>query len=122
MVAATGIGSGLDIESLVTQLVAAERIPAENRLFQQESELTSEISAFGAFQGALGTLQTSLTALTQASTFEQRTASSNNLLQLSATADSSAAPRPRAAPVTSAVFPASRTLWVRVRLLSVSAR
>ena len=53
MVQATGIGSGLDIEGLVTQLVNAERAPVENRLLQRETRLTSELSAFGRLQSAL---------------------------------------------------------------------
>lgn len=78
MVAATGIGSGLDIESLVGQLVAAERAPAENRLLQRETRLTSELSAFGTLQGALGGLQSSLESLAGEATFGQRTANSTD--------------------------------------------
>ena len=47
MITAAGIGSGLDIEGLVTQLVAAERAPTENRLNRQDAQLTAELSAFG---------------------------------------------------------------------------
>lgn len=57
MITVSGIGSGLDIESLVTQLVAAERGPTENRLLQQDARLTSELSAFGVFKGALSSFQ-----------------------------------------------------------------
>ncbi|MEO0435479.1 MAG: flagellar filament capping protein FliD [Pseudomonadota bacterium] len=78
MVAATGIGSGLDIESLVTQLVAAERAPTETRLLQREARLTSEISAFGTLQGALSSLQASAQSLANASTFSQRLVTSSN--------------------------------------------
>lgn len=78
MVAATGIGSGLDIEGLVTQLVAAERGPTESRLVQREARFTSELSAFGTLQGALSSLQGSVNRLASASTFDQRSVSSGD--------------------------------------------
>jgi len=78
MLTATGIGSGLDIEGLVTQLVAAERAPAEDRLNRRESSLTAELSAFGSFKGALANFQTSLADLNVLSTFGQHTATSTN--------------------------------------------
>ena len=53
MITAAGVGSGLDIESLVTQLVAAERSPVENRILRQDAQITAELSAFGTFKNAL---------------------------------------------------------------------
>lgn len=93
MVAATGIGSGLDIESLVTQLVAAERTPTESRLTQQEIELTAELSAFGSYKGALSSFQSSLAQLHSLSTFSQRLASSSDedIVNISAGADAATA-------------------------------
>ncbi|MFK7828961.1 MAG: flagellar filament capping protein FliD [Congregibacter sp.] len=91
MVAATGIGSGLDIESLVTQLVAAEGAPAEARLVRREAQLTSQLSAFGSLQGSLSNIQTSLTTLSNLSTFSQRSSSSSNSAALGISASSSAA-------------------------------
>jgi flagellar hook-associated protein 2 len=88
---ATGIGSGLDIEGLVSQLVAAERGPVENRLLQREARLTSEISALGTLQGALAGVQDSVDGLTTLGTFEQRSASVTNSSALSVSVDSSAA-------------------------------
>ena len=86
MLTATGIGSGLDIEGLVSQLVAAERAPAENRLNRQESDLTAELSAFGLFKSALSSFQTSLGKLNDFSTFAQRvsTSSDESVVSLSA--------------------------------------
>ncbi|MFT7287390.1 MAG: flagellar hook-associated protein 2, partial [Halieaceae bacterium] len=91
MVAATGVGSGLDIEGLVTQLVNAERAPAENRLLQRETRLTSELSAFGTLQGALSGVQSSLSSLSSLSTFNQRSAATSNSAVLTATASADAA-------------------------------
>lgn len=91
MVAATGIGSGLDIEGLVTQLVAAERGPTETRLVQREAQLTSQLSAFGTLQGALSSLQSSVDTLADTATFSQRSAGSSNDDALGVSANAQAA-------------------------------
>ncbi len=90
MLTATGIGSGLDIEGLVTQLVAAERAPVENRLNRQESDLTAELSAFGLFKSALSSFQTSLSKLNEFSTFAQRVSTSSDESVVSLTAGAGA--------------------------------
>ena len=46
------ISHGLDVESLVTQLVGAEVAPAANRLLIREAQYQAEISAYGAPKGA----------------------------------------------------------------------
>jgi len=93
MLTATGIGSGLDIEGLVTQLVAAERAPIEGRLNRRESSLTAELSAFGSFKGVLASFQDTLARLNTLSTFSQRTASSSdeNIVSVNAGGDATAA-------------------------------
>jgi flagellar hook-associated protein 2 len=78
MLTAAGVGSGLDIEGLITQLVAAERDPVEARLERKESELKQEISAFGTLKSALSTFQDSASNLNRLSTYNQRTAASTN--------------------------------------------
>jgi len=91
MVSATGIGSGLDIEGLVTQLVSAERAPTAGRLLRREASLTSEISAFGTLKGALAAFQTQVSALNSLSTFNQRTANTSDADTVTASASQSAA-------------------------------
>jgi len=91
MITATGIGSGLDIESLVNQLVSAERTPAETRLLNQEATLTSELSGFGLLKSSLAAFQSSLADLTKQSTFGQRTATSSNTDIIAVSANTSAA-------------------------------
>ncbi len=90
MLTATGIGSGLDIESLVTQLVAAERAPTDARLTRQETRLTAELSAFGTFKGALAGFQNSLANLNNPAKFGQYTATSSNSDLVGVSADSKA--------------------------------
>lgn len=61
-IVSAGIGSGLDVNGLVSGLIAAERAPADTRLKRDESSAKAQISAFGALSGALSGLQTALDA------------------------------------------------------------
>ncbi|MES0874450.1 flagellar filament capping protein FliD [Sinimarinibacterium thermocellulolyticum] len=58
-----GVGSGLDIASLVSQLVAAERAPAQTRLSTAQSRINVQLSAIGTFKGALSDVRSKLDAL-----------------------------------------------------------
>ena len=69
-ITASGMGSGMDINSLVSQLVAAERGPVESRLNQREAKLQTQISAIGSFKGALSAFQAAIASLKNASTFQ----------------------------------------------------
>lgn len=86
-----GIGSGLDINSLVSKLVDAEKTPQTTRLDTKEAELQARLSAFGTLKGALSSLQTSLSGLTSLSTYRGRTATSSDTDVLTATAGTTAA-------------------------------
>ncbi len=59
----TTIGSGLDIPTLVSQLVAAERAPSANRINTQGTAATAKLSALGSIKSSLGSLQSALDAL-----------------------------------------------------------
>jgi flagellar hook-associated protein 2 len=85
-----GLGSGLDINSLVTQLVDAEKAAPTNRLDQREAKLQARLSAYGTLKGALSKLQTSLTSLTTSSTFQNKSVSSSDEKVLTATTVSTA--------------------------------
>ncbi|MGB1907838.1 MAG: flagellar filament capping protein FliD, partial [Spongiibacter sp.] len=73
-VTAQGIGSGLDISGLVSQLVEAERAPQANRLAGKEARIQARLSAFGSLKSALDTFKNSLSALKNAETFSKRSA------------------------------------------------
>ena len=83
---ASGIGSGLDVNDLLRQIVEAERAPAENRLNLQEAKAQAEISAFGSLKSAVTSFKTSLTSLKTASGFSVNKVSvgDNSLLTASA--------------------------------------
>lgn len=68
-ISSLGVGSGLDINSLVKQLVAAERAPKESRLTRDDAKLTAEFSALATLKGALSGLQAASRALRDADSF-----------------------------------------------------
>lgn len=55
-----GIGSGLQVDSIVSGLVAAERKPADDRLNALESTTKAQISAFGSITSAMSSLSAAL--------------------------------------------------------------
>jgi flagellar hook-associated protein 2 len=91
-IVASGAGSGLDIANLVSQLVAAEADPTNARLNSRETNLDSELSAFGTLKSALSTFQSSVTKLEDESAFLVYTAASSNEEGFTATANSKAVP------------------------------
>lgn len=62
-ISSLGVGSGMDINSLVSELVAAERAPREQRITRQESRLTTEFTALAMLKGGMAGLQASAGAL-----------------------------------------------------------
>jgi len=88
----SGIGSGIDIESLVTQLIAAEGQPATNRINRKEATLQADLSAYGSLKSALSSFQTAVKALNDPADFLGRTSTSSNTEVFSATADETAVP------------------------------
>jgi flagellar hook-associated protein 2 len=90
MVGITGIGSGIDIDSIVTAMVNAERAPKTSQLDRLEKATTTRISAIGSLTGALNTFKTAIDSLNKTSLFESRTASSSNTSALKVTATTTA--------------------------------
>lgn len=86
----TGIGSGLDINSIVKAMVDAETAPKASQLNRLEKATTTKISALGSLKGALSDFQTTMKDLNKKSLFENRTAVSSNTEALSATANKTA--------------------------------
>lgn len=73
-----GIGSGLDIDNIVKQLVSAERAPAQNRINRGVQEAESQVSALGKLKSALSDLEGSMSSLADSSAFNGREAASSN--------------------------------------------
>jgi flagellar hook-associated protein 2 len=91
MIRSPGISSGLDVNALVTQLVAAERAPASQRIQRQDTRLATQISALGAMRGSLANLQSGIAPLRTESAFQTRTTTSSDAEILTGSASSTAA-------------------------------
>ena len=61
-ITSAGVGSGLPVESLVSQLMAVERAPI-NVIDTKEADITAKLTAFGTMKSALANLQTAARAL-----------------------------------------------------------
>lgn len=91
-ITSAGLGSGLDIESLVSQLVSAEGQPTALRLNRKEVALQADLSAFGTLKGAMSAFQSSVQSLKLPSAFQLRTATSSNTDLFTVSAGSAAVP------------------------------
>ena len=90
MLSSPGIGSGLDVRSIVAQLMAVERQPIL-KLDVREAGLQAKISGFGQLQGAVSSFQSAMKGLSQASKFLVFDAITSKKEVLTAEASSSAA-------------------------------
>ncbi len=68
-IASLGLGSGIDIRSIVDGLVAAERQPQEFLLTRQESDIQAKLSSYGVFKSGLSSFRSSLSGLRDAGKF-----------------------------------------------------
>jgi flagellar hook-associated protein 2 len=89
---APGVGSGLDIATLVEKLVAAERAPLDQRIARQRSAATTEISALASLKSGVSTLRDALSGLRSLSSFAIRSATSSNTDIFTASADTTVLP------------------------------
>ncbi|HEV2538909.1 MAG TPA: flagellar filament capping protein FliD [Frateuria sp.] len=87
---AAGVGSGLDVNGLVSQLVAAKRAPQQSAIDSQKASAQTQLSALGQVTAALSALQSSLSSLNDGSAFTVRKTSVGDSTLLSASASSTA--------------------------------
>lgn len=85
-----GMGSGIDIRTIVDGLVAAERQPAEFQLTKKETQLQAKLSSFGTFKSALSDFRSSLAGLRDSSKFTALQATSSNSEVITASVGSNA--------------------------------
>jgi flagellar hook-associated protein 2 len=69
-ISSPGIGSGLDVTSIVTGLVNSERVPFEARIATQEDEATDKITALGSLVSAVSAFRDAAKKLNNSSLFE----------------------------------------------------
>ncbi|WP_432380105.1 flagellar filament capping protein FliD [Duganella sp. P38] len=86
-----GIGSGLNVNDIVSKLMAVESQPLTN-FDKKSASYLSQVSAFGNLSGALGTFQSSLSSLTSLSSFQTRVATPGDSSIFTATATGDALP------------------------------
>ena len=91
-ISSAGIGSGLDVDSIVTKLMDIEKQPLTT-LQTQASTLNSKISAFGTLKSQMSTLNDAVARLALPATWNARTVSSSNnsAVSVSTSGDSSTA-------------------------------
>ncbi len=85
-------GSVIDVNSLVSQLVAATRAGQDATISKQTQAVTTQISALGTLKSALSTFQGSLSTIDTVSAFNAATASSSDATVFTAIAGTSATP------------------------------
>ena len=85
-----GLGSGLDINGLVTQLVQAEGAPRQTALARKESTLQARLSAFGSFRGAAEKFRSAVARLKDTASFQARKAVSADNTRFTASATTTA--------------------------------
>lgn len=90
VISSTGIGSGLDINSIVSSLTTSAGAAETNALKRRETALSTQVSAFGTFSSALATLQATLTTLQDPTKLAGRTATLADTSIATATATSTA--------------------------------
>jgi len=73
-----GIGSGLQLESIVEAYINSEAIPQELRLQEKEDRLGLELSGVGSFKSALSSFDDILSTLTKSDAFNKQTITSSS--------------------------------------------
>ena len=76
-ISSTGIGSGLDVNSIVTQLVAIEKQPLKT-LQTAASKLQSQVSIYGTIKSQIATMQDAATKLAKDSSWTVQAATSSD--------------------------------------------
>jgi len=92
VISSTGIGSGLDINGIVTSLTTAAGLAQNTQLSDRKSSLTAQVSAYGTFRSALSTLQATLKTLETPTTLAGRTATISDSKVASGSATAGAIP------------------------------
>lgn len=82
----------MDINGLVTQLVASERTISDIQLNRETDRITSKFSALGSLKGSISSFQSTLSGLVTATDYDNKLVSSSDLGKVSATVTDQAVP------------------------------
>jgi len=89
-ITAIGTGSGIDLETLVTDLIAAEREPREISLNLKETVANAKFSSLGNLKSNVSEFRDSLANLKDITSYSARTATSGNMSLFTVTAEANA--------------------------------
>jgi len=87
-ITSAGIGSGIDVESLITRLLSLERQPI-NQLKERTDGLKTQLSAIGKLQSSMSTLRDAANKLSRSDNFGANSAASSDASTATATATAS---------------------------------
>ena len=90
LLSSTGLGSGLDVESIVKATMAVERQP-EDLITAANTDLKSQLSTYGQLQSYISAFQDKANALTSVSLWSQTVASSSDTSAATVTTGTGAA-------------------------------
>ena len=85
-------GSQIDVQSLVSQLVAADRATPDAQINRDSTRVTTQISAVGQLMGSMSNFRSALSSLKTVDVFSTRSASSSDTATLTASANPKAVP------------------------------
>ncbi|GLX83125.1 flagellar filament capping protein FliD [Thalassotalea eurytherma] len=96
LITSAGVGSGLDLESIISATLDAENLPKLQKFQEKEGELTVELSAVGAVKSSLSSLEDVIEKLADIDNFNKRTATvtqpdSGDLISVTASEDATPA-------------------------------
>ncbi len=86
LIQSLGIGSGLNVASLVTQLVGAERAASDSRITRQANQVGTQISALGSLKGAVSSFQAVVNSVTGLDSYRLKSAGSADATVFTASA------------------------------------
>lgn len=89
-ISSAGIGSGLDVNSIVTQLMAIERQPLK-ALQTKQTTIQTTVSEYGKVKSAISTLRDAASKLASSSLWGQTVSTSSNAAAVTATTNGSLA-------------------------------
>ncbi len=90
LITSAGLGSGLDVNSIIGAIINAEAMPIKQRLDLREADAQAKISALGGFSSALSELRTAIEKLDARSDFNLRKVSLSKSEYITVTAASTA--------------------------------
>lgn len=89
-ITSAGLGSGIDVSTIVSKLTELERTPI-TQLQKEASTIQSKISSFGSLNSAVSSLKDAAYKLTQGTTWSATTATSADTASVAVSTDSNAA-------------------------------